>query len=1128
MKKLLLTLVAAMIAFCSFAEELPLVKSMEELTALPEETRVEFKDLVPVIKQVESWAGMIDTYYLPDSVTPIFWPIEVYGDVLNNLEASGFRQFTPVGKLTYTADDELQFEVDSIVSVAKINDILDMFTFAQNEANNPIFERSTKLTVGGSAQITAMSGDYAYMYATDGKSIHLGGKSFYFAVKRNNPYTYFGSVGDKYGEFSGRFYPMVKDSMNNVVKAACFELGEDVWGYQTAWGLPITYRTQPYIDPDPNLIGMPMRFEPGVKVIEKDSLPYAVLYLSEVDSQLVRLTSAGLDVEQLKDSVIEGYLAGVLDAGIFSDTISLAVTNILDTITQCSSLSDFKNKANYSEMEIPYLIDAPLLVTGVNKLSYAHYVVVQDDYTAAVLNLYGMPDPDSIICNIAPGDTIIGVCGLAMPLNQALLSIKCMNYDDEVLADIKVVSSNNEIKPMREATVADILNEDKTINEKAGVDPNFLAAIAPKTVRLLDVAIFYNEDSTECYMAQAGDTLELSARIWKEVETYDRNIVVGIADYRVLNSNYIYQVYPIEVTDYENLPVVNTPDSLPNYEGELVQFVGMEVVKVAGEYAWQTTYCLTDLETLVDGISYETRMNVIGMYENGTFTVMDIQEVLGFASIAGMEAYVSANKDAAETAFNIYGSMTVTYAEGNNVFVQYPDNYGSMEGTVLMGLDGEYAIGDSLSNVKGIYTPMDITHGMEFVVNRGSYFTVTDEENIKVGGKGQVNYGDAIVFPYLESSANVYAGAAVLVMCEGGEVVKENDQFYYCEISYKWNFDTDAEDTVLMKYQIASRNTDLEYYVGKEELEVYWQGVWNYKNLNDSVKVLYIDTEYDPYVYFENIAELMASEEMNRNQIALLKNPVAVTHTSTVSSVAIFIEDTTDAVCLILQDYEIPEGIEAGVTLVNVKGEFNREEGRAPRLFGYGKKEDYPLEVSDDTAALVIEPELVTLADLFIAQAESPFSYVSHLVTVEKVVLAEGPDEYGDTLPCLVQGVDTMFVPRSFADDYEVEEGVEYNITGIVDYALASYMEMYTIAPIEVIESAIAGVQNVERNARIFVANGIVFAEEAVEVAVYDINGRLVAGAKADNVNVQGLVGGVYIVRAVYADETTAVVKVVR
>lgn len=1127
MKKLLLTLVAAMIAFCSFAEDLPLVTSMEELTALPKETRVEFKDLRMVIEtEVQDWGWMtyeIKTFFMPDSVTPIEWA---------RLDGSGIIEFTVVGKLTTGSQGDDAFVVDSVVSIAEIDKVLDMLTFAMNEDNNPIFERSSNMIVGGEAQITALCDGYAFMNVAGAGP----GASFNFVVKDNCEWgMWFGSVGDKVTGFKGKFVPEVRGEGGALVKGAYFDMASDVsYMNQTAWGLPVNYVTIDYVEAD-YYVSMAMRFAPGTKVIEKDGAYYAQLALpaeegEEVEYQDVRLYSEAVDLEQLKDSVIEGYLAGVLDVCVVNDYTSLIVTSIIETPTKCNSISDYINQANLTEMEIPYLINAPVLVTAKYESSWANYLVVQDEYAAMVLNYSDMPDA---IAAIKPGDSITGVCGLAEFMqNGAVPAMNCVGYDmntyEEILfQELTVVDSGNVISPMRTVTVGDLVKEANTAYENMG-NANYRCAISPKTVRLLDVAIFYNEDSTECYMAQAGDTLELSAKIWKEVETCDRNVVVGIADYMLLNSNYIYQVYPIEVSDYEGLPVVNTPDSLPNYEGELVQFVGMEVVKVAGEYAWQTTYCLTDLETLVDGISYETRMNVIGMYENGTFTVMEIQEVLGFASIAGMESYVSANKDAAETAFNIYGSMTVTYAEGNNVFVQYPDNYGSMEGTVLMGLDGVYAIGDSLSNVKGIYTPMDITHGMEFVVNRGSYFTVTDEENITVGGKGQVNYGDAIVFPYLESSANVYAGAAVLVMCEGGEVVKENDQFYYCEITYKWNFETSAEDTVLMKYQIASRNIDLEYYVGQEELEVYWQGVWNYKNLNDSVKVLYIDTEYDPYVYFENIAELMASEEMNRNQIALLKNPVAVTHTSTVSSVAIFIEDTTDAVCLILQDYEIPEGIEAGVTLVNVKGEFNREEGRAPRLFGYGKKEDYPLEVSDDTAALVIEPELVTLADLFIAQAESPFSYVSHLVTVEKVVLAEGPDEYGDTIPCLVQGVDTMFVPRSFADDYEVEEGVEYNITGIVDYALASYMEMYTIAPIEVIESAIAGVQNVERNARIFVANGIVFAEEAVEVAVYDINGRLVAGAKADNVNVQGLVGGVYIVRAVYADETTAVVKVVR
>ena len=59
-------------------------------------------------------------------------------------------------------------------------------------------------------------------------------------------------------------------------------------------------------------------------------------------------------------------------------------------------------------------------------------------------------------------------------------------------------------------------------------------------------------------------------------------------------------------------------------------------------------------------------------------------------------------------------------------------------------------------------------------------------------------------------------------------------------------------------------------------------------------------------------------------------------------------------------------------------------------------------------------------------------------------------------------------------------------------------------------------------------SDGELFAPEAAELMVYDINGRVVAIAESSYLDLTSLNRGVYLVRSVYNDSTTQIIKIIR
>jgi hypothetical protein len=121
-----------------------------------------------------------------------------------------------------------------------------------------------------------------------------------------------------------------------------------------------------------------------------------------------------------------------------------------------------------------------------------------------------------------------------------------------------------------------------------------------------------------------------------------------------------------------------------------------------------------------------------------------------------------------------------------------------------------------------------------------------------------------------------------------------------------------------------------------------------------------------------------------------------------------------------------------------------------------------------------------------------------------------------------------MQVPNKFAEGLTTYD--KMNVTGIVDWgASMNYVSLYTIHPRSQEDiTACTGVDAVVAEGTINMANNVIVANGAVEVAVYDVNGRTVAVVAGDTVDANAYAQGVYVVRATYANGAAAVAKVVR
>ncbi|MBO7154415.1 MAG: hypothetical protein J6V67_00800, partial [Campylobacter sp.] len=505
----------------------------------------------------------------------------------------------------------------------------------------------------------------------------------------------------------------------------------------------------------------------------------------------------------------------------------------------------------------------------------------------------------------------------------------------------EVVSSGNDVKPAMTVTVADLLAEWHYCEESGD-----MPKIANNVVRLLDVQVVDTLDvygDKVKYLIQEGDTMELS-NLWSKfgLQTFERNNIVGIADFYALNSNGIYQIQPLSqahITDASLTPEVSTLEELQANEGTPVIVRNVESVRVPVS-SYETYYFIFD-EVVAYGLDIAGRFDVCGMYENGEFTVYELVAVHSFATIDDLNAYVVEFPDAANVAYDVYGHVLVTHVDGNNVFVQYDglDLYGgsALKGTVLMGVTAEVEQGDLIEGIKGVSTPC-VYHEENYnpVVDKGSSFVLAEDAQITVlSRENEIKYASANEYVYMNYNVVDAQGAAVKIT-PVGTISEKDGRYFYTEIGFTYDFELDQEIQVEYTLELVSSTVNLAEWIGADFKGFSIAGVLDYKNTSDDVK-LYVHGLVSNTVECDNIADLIETADNGDIKMThLITNPVVVTYVYTTEwSAGLALQDETGAIFLSYNNPETVAHVKIGDSVTGVKGTPSWGAGTSPALFGY-------------------------------------------------------------------------------------------------------------------------------------------------------------------------------------------------
>lgn len=1178
MRKFLLTLVAVFATSWAFAEEIPVVTSVDELANYPDSTLVEFQNIEVTVKEVDLGYYVQTIYCLSDDSTQIGG--NIYGSYIP-------AKFTAVG-FVHTVNDYTgtyrQFCVDSLVSVAEFETLGQLLNFAAMESFRNAVENSASIIAkSGTAVITSVYEDYAFFYTivnTGWYDQQVYGVLKYADADQNLV------IGDEVtasGGFKGKVIPTVvtyDESWNETDhKGGYYEMDSDVYLYATNWSaVPIAYMSYSFSDFSANYVreAYPIRIPGGGVIVEEDGKYfYSVEYTTEqyvegtgwVEVEMkdsIPMASVYVDLAEYVDVTVEDFLVGVWDYRNTGDEDRLLLNGFLSKEAEYDYISEFLAKGEQYEEEIITIFNNPLKVTyKYDDENWKFILMVEDETGALALDFSeavsfddnGEPTADyAALRAIQAGDSISGVKGFAQYyVSGQSPRIMCSVFDWNTYETTTylptVVSSGAEVKPMMTVTVGEMLADCD-----AAQNNNEMPLIANKVVRVLDAQVLDTLDQWGYevkYLIQGTDTMELS-NLWGEDKmnftTYERNNIVGIADFCCINTNYIYQLQPLSqehITDASLIPEVSTPEELMEYEGTPVIYRGAEVTRVLDMW-WVDYYIDGEVRAYINMAGV---FDLKGIYEDGGFTVEEIVTVHGFESIGDLDSYTMTYPETAGTAYEIFGSMLVTQVEGSNVYVQYDgiSAYGSMVegmGNVLLGVNADVKKGDLIKGVKGVSTALkdsidEVTYNW-FVI-RGSYFTVAADADITVeSSDNEIVYNAGVPVNYMLTNAANYACQAINLKCAGGTLTNEDGKYFYTEEAEEYNYETGLFESKPYSIEIVPGDVDLTALVGTAIVDQMWSGVFDYKNATaDDVK-FYLHKTGSTLLEYETIKDFIDAGYID-GMTSVLVNPVTVTYVHNGGEWGpyyVFVEDGTAGLRVDLYDAATIENIKIGDQITNLKGTCQSGWTGLVSLMGYGDKGDYPLNVTgtvdvtpiDVTIEQLNAEAVVAYENMSLMEPVTVATYASRLVKLSNVSLSKATDSYGDERDCLIDANgNTLLIDDDFVNNYTTYESMD--VTGIVDWGGSfNYSQLYTIYPRsqEDINDAM-GVEAVDVVGGIYLdAAKRVVANGAVAVVVYDMNGRTVAAANAAIVDAEGLAQGVYVVRATYADGEVATAKVVR
>ena len=884
--------------------------------------------------------------------------------------------------------------------------------------------------------------------------------------------------------------------------------------------------------------GLPLGITFVGGMVTSEGGKYYYTDLSYGEPIMFEIASDVVDLSQYLDQPID-----VMWNGFFDFNISAPGAACFIILSEAATSVDFENIADLFEngdvtnYGMAHKLTNVLTVTYVHGSSASGYKVFLQDETGAVR----FDTWSDAAGELNVGDQVTGVRGTFSASWQGLYYLENDNATFEVVSTTTVVPAD--------VTIADLMSEGQRVMDELEIlneVSNPATVYASKLVRLSNVSLV-EVDGKKYLQDERGNQMQVPNNFAKNLTTYDVMNVTGIVDWAgSMNYASLYTIHPRSQEDIVEVTagggdddVIDTAEELRAHEGDTVTVYNADITAVKEGYYSTYYYLFGEIQIAGWDVTYQGVFDLQGIYQDGQFTLESVVAVKSFSSLSDYDAFAEKNPEFELGATVVNGSYPVTQVVDDMAFVSYEDSYGNAAGTVIKGIQGVER-GDIITGLKGIGYPkleeMDYTTWELIMLQAPSFELAEDCQIVVESSDNEIVYGQTEHFNYLIASPSNFVATAMRLITDGGRVSYEDDKFYYSEIIN--GYETNYED---VEYRIEIVSDDFMYLLGLLEntkVEVMWCGVFDYKTTSDDAMKFYIHKEMSTVAEFENIADFIANADVTDNYTtSVLKNTVTVTYCYSGGEwgpYALFVEDETGGLRIDLNEAEQLAQFTVGDQLQGFRG-----------MIGLGWKGVYYMTVAYDkpltynkVGNVAVQPTDVTIEELmaegqrvmdeaeaYVEQVTPATVYVSRLVRLVNVSLVEDEqqnkfleDKAGNRLP----------VVKKFAEGFTTFD--KMNVTGIIDWGGSiNYSNLYTIHPRSQEDiTECTGVDAVVAEGTIYMANNVIVANGAVEVAVYDVNGRTMAVVAADTVDANAYAQGVYVVRATYANGATAVAKVVR
>lgn len=492
------------------------VTSMQEvIAALGTRTKVVvlYKNLKPITKT----SGQFFDDYMPDGTT--------------KLNMGGYTlpaDFDCYG--TYSAADA-RFTVDSITDLHAFANLYLLKNYY--ESNKTDANILNPLNITEPVVVSGVDGNNVFVQYTYAR---ISNDMFNEHLVINGNHTL--KIGDQIATFTAKYNKstsLTLDEENTtLVRNAYFSVEATSLGTITT-GNTIKYKTLSSIRNIATQAGAAAQLPAG-GIVVKDNNKY--FYTIGTDSLQLR-PATGVDLESFVGKEMELSIKGIVDYCNTADYANaFIVNNIKEINTNYESISQWLNAASEGEGEGS--LKNPVVVTLSVYQSNKQHIFIGDNTGGLVL----IGNIGEKIDSIKIGHVLTGISGkLDFSDTKKAPQLSIPN-------NIQIVDSGRTIEPT-EITFADILEEeDNAIN-------NGRPAIkyANRLVKINKIVDGKNPDRKNGWLVQGGDTILYSKTTlysFSSLFTTTPFSVIGIVDFRTLNSSNLTSIYPRSKEDIKD------------------------------------------------------------------------------------------------------------------------------------------------------------------------------------------------------------------------------------------------------------------------------------------------------------------------------------------------------------------------------------------------------------------------------------------------------------------------------------------------------------------------------------------------------------------------------------------------